>query len=100
MKLAINYSSQTADLLSREKVSFDLYKTTEWPEMIAAAEVQRPAYVHFPLMADIARRDRQVQLAEQGTVAMPSGQITGDQHGTHTQGRYWRRPVGLPVRRL
>ncbi len=51
MKLAINYSPQTADLLSREKVSFELYKTTEWPEMIAAAEKQRPAYVHFPLLA-------------------------------------------------
>lgn len=51
MKLAINYSPQTADLLASKRVEFDLYKTTEWPEMIAAAEVQRPAYVHFPLMA-------------------------------------------------
>ncbi len=51
MKLAINYSPQTADLLASKHVEFDLYKTTEWPEMIAAAEVQRPAYVHFPLMA-------------------------------------------------
>ena len=51
MKMAINYSPQTAELLSSNKVAFDLYKTTEWPEMIAAAEVQRPAYVHFPLMA-------------------------------------------------
>ena len=51
MKLAINYSPQTADLLAHKRVEFDLYKTTEWPEMIAAAEVQRPAYVHFPLMA-------------------------------------------------
>ena len=51
MKLAINYSPQTADLLAAKRVEFDLYKTTEWSEMIAAAEVQRPAYVHFPLMA-------------------------------------------------
>src|SRR3954447_26332560 len=51
MKLAINYSPQTADLLASKRVEFDLYKTTEWPDMIAAAEVQRPAYVHFPLMA-------------------------------------------------
>ncbi|MBI1279171.1 MAG: DUF692 family protein [Anaerolineaceae bacterium] len=51
MKLAINYSPQTADLLTFKRVEFDLYKTTEWPEMIAAAEAQRPAYVHFPLMA-------------------------------------------------
>ena len=51
MKLAINYSPQTADLLASKQVEFDLYKTTEWPDMIATAEVQRPAYVHFPLMA-------------------------------------------------
>ncbi len=51
MKLAINYSPQTSALLAAGRVDFDLYKTTEWPEMIAAAEVQRPAYVHFPLMA-------------------------------------------------
>ncbi len=51
MKLAINYSPQTAELLATQRVEFDLYKTTEWPEMIAAAEMQRPAYVHFPLMA-------------------------------------------------
>ncbi|MBA3869345.1 MAG: DUF692 family protein [Anaerolineae bacterium] len=51
MKLAINYSPQTADLLASKRVEFDLYKTTEWPDMIAVAEKQRPAYVHFPLMA-------------------------------------------------
>lgn len=51
MKLAINYSPQTAELLANGRVAFDLYKTTEWPEMISAAETQRPAYVHFPLLA-------------------------------------------------
>lgn len=51
MKLAINYSPQTAELLANQRVEFDLYKTTEWPEMIAEAEKQRPATVHFPLMA-------------------------------------------------
>lgn len=51
MKLAINYSPQTAELLTAGRVNFDLYKTTEWPEMIAAAEAQRPAIAHFPLMA-------------------------------------------------
>ncbi len=51
MKLAINYSPQTAELLTAGRVNFDLYKTTEWPEMIAAAETQRPAIAHFPLMA-------------------------------------------------
>ncbi len=51
MKLAINYSPQAAELLTAGRVTFDLYKTTEWPEMIAAAEAQRPAIAHFPLMA-------------------------------------------------
>lgn len=51
MKLAINYSPQTAELLAAGRVIFDLYKTTEWPEMITAAETQRPAIAHFPLMA-------------------------------------------------
>lgn len=51
MKLAVNYSQQAARLLTAQRIEFDLYKTTEWPEMIAAAEEQRPAYVHFPLMA-------------------------------------------------
>ncbi|MCA0456691.1 MAG: DUF692 family protein [Chloroflexi bacterium] len=51
MKVAINYSPQTAELLAAGRVTFDLYKTTEWPEMIAAAETQRPAIAHFPLMA-------------------------------------------------
>ncbi|MEZ4671945.1 MAG: DUF692 family protein [Anaerolineae bacterium] len=51
MKLAVNYSPQAADLLAAGRIEFDLYKTTEWPEMIALAEQQREAYVHFPLMA-------------------------------------------------
>jgi uncharacterized protein (UPF0276 family) len=51
MKLAINYSPQTAELLAKQRVEFDLYKTTEWPEMIAEAQKQCPATVHFPLMA-------------------------------------------------
>lgn len=51
MKLALNYSQPAAHLLANRRIELDLYKTTEWPEMIAAAEQQRPAYVHFPLMA-------------------------------------------------
>lgn len=51
MKLAVNYSLQAAELLAAGRIDLDLYKTTEWPEMIAAAEEQRSAYVHFPLLA-------------------------------------------------
>lgn len=51
MKLAVNYSPQAAALLDAGVVAFDLYKCTEWPEMIEVARRQRPPYVHLPLMA-------------------------------------------------
>ncbi len=51
MLLAVNYSRPTAALLDDGRIALDLYKTTEWPEMIAEAERQRPAYVHFPFLA-------------------------------------------------
>lgn len=51
MKLAVNYSLQAAELLANGQIEFDLYKCTDWPEMVAAARQQRPAYVHFPLLA-------------------------------------------------
>ncbi len=51
MKRALNYSPQAAALLDAGKIEFDLYKTTEWPSMIADAQRQRPAYAHFPFLA-------------------------------------------------
>jgi uncharacterized protein (UPF0276 family) len=51
MKLAVNYSPQAADLLDDGKISFDLYKSTHWPEMISAAGKQLPVYVHFAMLA-------------------------------------------------
>jgi len=51
MKLALNYSPQAAALLDAGHIAIDLYKTTEWPSMIADAQRQRPAYVHFPFLA-------------------------------------------------
>jgi len=42
MKLAINYSPQAADLLDEGKITFDLYKSTHWPEMISSAARQLP----------------------------------------------------------
>jgi uncharacterized protein (UPF0276 family) len=55
MQLAVNYSPQAAALLDEGQIDFDLYKTTEWPSMIAEATRQRPAYVHFKMLA--GRRD-------------------------------------------
>ena len=51
MKLAVNYSPQAAELLDSGQIEFDLYKCTDWPEMVEAARAQRPVYVHFPLLA-------------------------------------------------
>lgn len=49
MQLALNYSPQAADLLSRAQINFDLYKCPPWDDMLAEAYKQRPAYVHFSL---------------------------------------------------
>jgi uncharacterized protein (UPF0276 family) len=51
MQLAIHYSPTAATLLQDGIIETDLYKTTEWPDMIATAQLQRPAYAHFPLLA-------------------------------------------------
>lgn len=51
MKLAVNYSPQAAELFDAGKITFDLYKCPDWPDMIETARAQRPVYVHFPLMA-------------------------------------------------
>ncbi len=51
MKLAVNYSPQAEALLAEGQIEIDLYKCPDWPEMIGKAAAQRPAYVHFPLMA-------------------------------------------------
>lgn len=51
MKLAVNYSPQAAELLDAGKITFEVYKCPDWPDMIETARAQRPVYVHFPLMA-------------------------------------------------
>jgi len=51
LKLAVNYSPQAAQLLDDGRIEFDLYKSTDWPDMVETARQQRPVYVHFPLLA-------------------------------------------------
>jgi uncharacterized protein (UPF0276 family) len=51
MQIAVNYSPQAAALLTAGAVRFGLYKCPDWPDMVAQAQMQLPAYVHFPLMA-------------------------------------------------
>ena len=49
MKLAVNYSPQTADLLQTGEIALDLLKCPDWDDLIAEARVLKPLYVHFPL---------------------------------------------------
>jgi uncharacterized protein len=51
MKLAVNYSPEAADLLIRQEIDFDFFKTPAWDEMIAEASRYRPVAVHFELRA-------------------------------------------------
>jgi uncharacterized protein (UPF0276 family) len=51
LKFALNYSPQAAQLFDDGLIEFDLYKSTDWPDMVETARQQRPVYVHFPLLA-------------------------------------------------
>jgi uncharacterized protein (UPF0276 family) len=51
MKLAINYSSQSAELLVKGQIEIDIFKTPDWPWMITEAQGYRPVAVHFNLTA-------------------------------------------------
>lgn len=47
MKFAINFSQQAADLIQNGKIEIDLFKTPDWPELIAQAAELRRVSVHF-----------------------------------------------------
>lgn len=49
MKLAVNYSIPTADLVREGRVVIDRFKCPPWPDMIALAQTIHPTYVHFSL---------------------------------------------------
>lgn len=51
MQFALNYSPEAAHLLDAGQIEVDVYKCPPWPDMLRDAQQQRPAYVHFPLMA-------------------------------------------------
>lgn len=51
MRFALNFSPEAARLLEAGAIEVDVYKCPPWPDMLADARQQRPAYVHFPLMA-------------------------------------------------
>ena len=51
MKFGMNFSMPARDLVEKGQIEVDVYKTTNHEEMVAKALEQRPAYVHFGLMA-------------------------------------------------
>jgi len=51
MKLAINYSIQAAELLSKGSIQLDRFKCPDWPDMIAEASELLHVAVHFNLKA-------------------------------------------------
>jgi uncharacterized protein (UPF0276 family) len=56
LELAINYSTQVAELLNEGAVRVDRLKCADWPDMIRDAVSLRPAYVHFPLEAGLRQQ--------------------------------------------
>jgi hypothetical protein len=50
MQFAINWSPEAAALLDEGKIAFDLYKCPDWPELVADAQRQKAAYIHFPIV--------------------------------------------------
>lgn len=51
MDFAINYSPEAIELISDGRIEVDRFKCPDWPETIAQARRQRPAYVHAPTRA-------------------------------------------------
>lgn len=51
MKLAVNWSPAAEKLLLERAIDVDLWKCSDWPELVEPALQTKPAYVHFPLKA-------------------------------------------------
>ena len=49
INFAVNYSQAASQLLQERKIQLDIFKCPAWPDVIAKAQAQHPAYVHCPL---------------------------------------------------
>lgn len=49
MKLAVNYSTQSAVLLRQSRIQLDYFKCPDWPFLILEAQQYAPVAVHFDL---------------------------------------------------
>lgn len=57
MQLAVNWSPEAAALLDAGEITFDIYKCSDWEELVAPATEQLRAYVHFPLTLGAGEQD-------------------------------------------
>jgi hypothetical protein len=55
MQLAINWSPEAAELFDAGEIQFNLYKCPDWPELVADAQSQQAAYIHFPLAIGVGQ---------------------------------------------
>lgn len=53
MKLAVNWSPQAERLLLSGDIDVDLWKCSDWPELVGPALKTKPAYVHFPIHTSV-----------------------------------------------
>lgn len=51
MRLAVNWSPAAEKLLLEGAIDVDLWKCSDWPELVEPALKTKPAYVHFPIRA-------------------------------------------------
>jgi len=49
MKLAVNYSPASSQLYKEKRITLDLFKCPDWPDMVNAALSEQCVYVHFRL---------------------------------------------------
>jgi len=49
MKFAINYSPQAQALIDDGKIEIDLFKCPDWVGLVADAQKNQKAYIHFPI---------------------------------------------------
>lgn len=53
MRLAVNWSPAAEKLLLEGAIDVDLWKCSDWPELVEPALKTKPAYVHFPIHTSV-----------------------------------------------
>lgn len=53
MRLAVNWSPAAEKLVLEGNIDVDVWKCSDWPELVGPALKTRPAYVHFPIHTSV-----------------------------------------------